>query len=159
VGAGAPPAPTGLSSSPRLPYPGAVDLDRTFRAYAEEHVRVVRQLTGLQLDYSPASLAACDRLVDEGWGGQLPRQLEAAVNLFGAYLGEVIVRTLGGRWEVDDRFGVCVVGLRGTEARAMPLLRAARRFLEGPAASFEGYYEELLAALELVGAPPAGSDL
>ncbi len=136
-----------------------MDLGRKFRAYAEEHVRVVRQLTGVELDYSPASLAVCDRLVDGGWGGQLPRQLEAVVNLFGAYLGEVIVHTLGGHWEVDDRFGVCVVGLRGTGACAMPLVRAARRFLEGPSASFEDYYRELVAALELVGAPKKSSDL
>lgn len=135
-----------------------MDLNRTFRAYAEEHVRVVRKLTGVLLDYSPQSLTVCDRLVDEGWGGQPPHHLEAAVNLFGAYLGEVIVRALGGRWELTDRFGVCVVGLRGTDARAMPLLRAARRFLEGPSASFQGYYRELVAALDLLSGPPPSSN-
>ncbi|MDR5682739.1 MAG: DUF6278 family protein [Armatimonadota bacterium] len=128
-----------------------MDVAVRYRTYATEHVRAVRRLVGIELDYSPASLEICDRLIDEGWADHTPGKVDAVVNLFGAYLGEVIIRNLGGQWAVDDKFGICVAGIGRIGGRALPLVHAGRRFLQGRQASLSAYYESLAALLERLG--------
>jgi hypothetical protein len=75
---------------------------------AGEHARLAvaasREEFGDELDYSPASLEALDAeiesLREEGMTGE-----DVAETLFvmGCYLGEVMVRALGGRWVATAR--------------------------------------------------------
>lgn len=72
--------------------------------HAELAVRLAREEYETRLDYSPGSLEDVDGLVDglreEGLSAE-----EAAETLFvlGCYLGEVLVRSLGGRWVATPR--------------------------------------------------------
>lgn len=80
----------------RLQYPATPENASDHAAIA---VRVAREEWDAQLDYSRASLGEVDRQIDtlreEGLDGE-----EAAETLFvfGCYLGEVLVRRLGGAW-------------------------------------------------------------
>lgn len=85
----------------RLRYPASPE---NARGHAELAVALAREQFDTQLDYSPASLAAADghieALREEGLDAE-----EAAEALFvlGCYLGEVLVRHLGGAWAATPR--------------------------------------------------------
>jgi len=69
------------------------------------------------IDYTPESLAELDRIIDEHWprelfekasiGGEEPEGiiLLRLVLITGSYLGEVLVRNLGGKWEKTEDMG------------------------------------------------------
>ena len=66
---------------------------------AEQVVELMRDNTGVELDFSVESLARVDELL-VGWheGGSTSESMPKNVYLFGCYLGEVIIRNHGGRW-------------------------------------------------------------
>jgi hypothetical protein len=84
-----------------LRFPATPD---TAKDHARLAVKVAREEWDLVLDYSPRSLERLDvqieGLREEGLNGE-----EAAETLFviGCYLGEVMARSLGGRWTATPR--------------------------------------------------------
>jgi hypothetical protein len=72
--------------------------------HAELAVQVAREEFGLDLDFSAGSLedldAQIDSLREEGLTGEHAAE---ALFVFGCYLGEVMVRALGGRWAPTAR--------------------------------------------------------
>jgi len=116
---------------------------------AADIVAVVREGSGIRLDYTPASLASVDRLIGGIRREQPP--LEAvlpALRGFGAYAGQVLVRTAGATWVVigedeRDRFGQ-PFGLRTPDGRMWdPLGRAVLRYENGPQDSLQRYCLEV----------------
>ena len=110
--------------------------------------RMVRSAAGLgvELDYSPESLAKVDMLIDkerETGVGPTKEMVYVLVSL-GAYAGEVMVRHLGGEWHraaaaplqdplvmvVGDKYAVNVVSM------------VLRRFLAGEPHSVARMFEE-----------------
>ena len=67
--------------------------------HASLAVEVARQEFGVELDFTPGSLEDLDSQIDslreEGLTGEHAAE---ALFVFGCYLGEVMVRGLGGRW-------------------------------------------------------------
>jgi len=68
-----------------------------------------------QLDFSLASLEQFDAAIQAGYDEELatsddPETYAKDVVRFGCYLGEVLVRVYGGRWERDPEWGVTVPG-------------------------------------------------
>ncbi len=67
--------------------------------HADLAVKVAREEYEMDLDFSPASLEALDAQIDglreEGLTGE---EAAEVLFVFGCYLGEVMVRGLGGRW-------------------------------------------------------------
>jgi hypothetical protein len=73
---------------------------------AEGCVKGVRQFWGEHLDFSPQSLAAVDRLLRTGFEPRVDNETVAvAAQAFGAYVGEVVRRTLGGIWHDEEMKG------------------------------------------------------
>lgn len=116
---------------------------------AADIVAVVREGTGIRLDYTPASVAVADRIIGSIRREQPP--LEAvlpALQGFGAYLGEVLVRTTTATWVVLDadqrgRFGQ-PFGLRTPDGRIWdPLGRAVQRYQNGPQEALHRYFQEV----------------
>src|SRR4051794_27720704 len=71
---------------------------------------------GYNLDYSAESLARLEDLIDDLFAdprpwrrGKTAKQFANMAPVVGAYLGEVLVRELGGRWAVHDDHGEGVV--------------------------------------------------
>lgn len=53
----------------------------------------------VRLDYDPESIARIDRMIDEGFGSGAPAEaIDDLAMLYGAYIGEIIVRRTRGRW-------------------------------------------------------------
>lgn len=83
-------------------------------AYA---VKLVREIEGVVLDYSPKSLAHIDKTVlSFRDSGKTVRDVNGTLVVFGCYVGEVLVRNLGARWEMpgsqERKLGFDIVGIR-----------------------------------------------
>lgn len=113
---------------------------------AADTVRMARDSGGIRLDYSPASLALVDRIIDGIRRGRPPAASVRGTLLgFGAYTGEVLVRTGRATW-VDfdpgqrDIFGQ-PFGIRTPDGRVWnPLGKALKRYENGPADSLRLFY-------------------
>jgi hypothetical protein len=67
--------------------------------HADFIVKVAKNLSGANLDYSPESLEQVDEIV-EGFRqeGQSSQSISGTLFFFGCYVGEVLVRNAGGVW-------------------------------------------------------------
>lgn len=108
---------------------------------AADVVSMAREGSRVRLDYSSASLGLVDRIIEAIRGEQPP--LEAVAPMlrgFGAYAGEVLVRTANAAWvdfdeEQRGTFGQ-PFGIRTPDGRVWnPLGKAVKRYENGPADS------------------------
>src|SRR3989442_1713878 len=74
------------------------DVVAELKRRAEIQVDTAKKIAGIELDYSETSVALLDKMIDDLWGRNPPNAMDSMVALFGAYLGEVVVRQLDGRW-------------------------------------------------------------
>jgi hypothetical protein len=81
--------------------------------FAADIARSALTISGVELDYSPASLEQVDAILgDLGAGGRPAEEMAETLFGFGCYVGEVMVRHSNGRWdapgpggEMDDFVG------------------------------------------------------
>jgi hypothetical protein len=83
-----------FDSKARLEALNFPSIDAMIRAYADEAVLLARQQHRTLLDYTPASVAALERIVD----GQAAVDLDFQSRLWGSYFGEVLRRRWSGIW-------------------------------------------------------------
>jgi hypothetical protein len=100
------------------------------RRQAEGCVEGVRQFWGESLDFSPQSLEAVDRLIRTGFGHKADVEtIATATQAFGAYVGEVVRRTLGGTWHDEEMKGQPVLlGVGRDSVRIEPFRAVSKRF-------------------------------
>jgi len=73
-------------------------------ALAQLAVDAARNVDRLELDYSPQSLAEVDRILGKFHVERLRAdQIGETVFSFGCYVGEVLVRHLGGSWTMPEQ--------------------------------------------------------
>lgn len=129
-----------------------MELAAHMRLLADDMVKHAAKIRR-SLDYSEASLVALDEILVATVGdttGQSSEQREQEAWLFatafGAYLGEVVIRTLGGAWvgrpREDGRIEAAVVW-EGIEAR--PLMKVYARLTGGEHDNTAGYLRALRA--------------
>lgn len=113
---------------------------------AADIVTVVREGARIRLDYSPASLALVDRVIDGIRREGPPAEAVSRTLLgFGAYTGEVLVRGSGAAWvefdaEQRGTFGQSF-GIRTLDGRVWnPLGKALKRYENGAADSLRLFY-------------------
>ncbi|MDP7019033.1 MAG: hypothetical protein QGG36_24770 [Pirellulaceae bacterium] len=98
---------------------------------ALEAQKLVRKFFVVDLDFSVASVQELEGLVDDVdlylRGGKSSENVELLTRIWGAYLGEVICRHLGGTWAEED--GVAVVDCNGKRTR--PHDQVQRRLTDG----------------------------
>jgi hypothetical protein len=99
---------------------------------AEGAVRGAQQFWNVSLDFSPASLATVDHIIATGFRpGEEAATIDTAVQAFGAYLGEVVRRQLGGVWHDEEMQGQRVLLKVGSQQqRVEPFQVVRRRFAE-----------------------------
>ena len=114
--------------------------DETFAEEAAVFVRVMADVApGVRLDGSPASLEALDAALSASFGHPgMPPAPEALMLGVGCYLGEVIRRHLGGRWNAEGHLEGA-----GAAVEAFPLQRARRRLEDPGAGSLAAYFAQL----------------
>jgi hypothetical protein len=97
---------------------------------AEGCVEGVHKFWRTRLDFSPQSLAVADRLIQTGFRPEEDEEtIAAAVQAFGAYVGEVVRRTYGGVWHDEEMKGRPILLKVGPEqVRIEPLVAVRERF-------------------------------
>jgi len=94
------------------------------------------------LDYSVDSLQRLDNFISEHFDPPNAKQVNAALTLrVGCYLGEVIIRHLGGYWNED---GKPEINELGSIEAIFPIERAQQRFVNGKQDSLSWYYHSLV---------------
>jgi hypothetical protein len=87
-------------------------------AFADIAVLVIKQTTGKRLDYSPASLKLVDEYVlGHKKNGATTASMNKTLIALGCYVGEVMVRNLGFKWDnptdKELALGFDATGIRG----------------------------------------------
>ena len=115
---------------------------------AEDFVRSMRDVDW-ELDYSEESIRTLEEMIDHQFADWRPwRNGKAAkknvpiASLVGAYLGEVMIRHVGGHWGWMPDFEVAAVKLRSGTWTSPPA-KAQKRFLNGEEDDLVFYYEAL----------------
>lgn len=118
---------------------------------AQETTEVMAELADVFVNGTAAEMG-----IDIGWGEQGAANLDGLCEAFrwsepppdvkqsmimsmGAYLGELIVRTTGGRWGYDNELREAVIET-GDGVVAWPHTRVAKRLEQGPEHSLYQYY-------------------
>jgi hypothetical protein len=129
------------------------NVDVVMKAFAHDAVAAAAR-RGVVLDYSEQSLDVVDELLGrESFIGQTPRTpdsnedeetLWVASKMFGAYVGEVVLRTLGGKWVSETapdggiRPTIMIEGARG-----FPVDKVWKRLTESEYDALGGYCRAL----------------
>src|SRR6186713_2884256 len=138
-----------------------VTIADVMQAYAKEAEDIARSQIGEQLDYSEASLRHVDLLIaarlengiisPDGLTSQDEAELWIFCKRIGGYLGEVIIRNLGGAWitkqQSEGNLSIHLSVHGGIEAQ--PPNSVWRCLTEPNRGSVVGLYETLLSALLL----------
>jgi tetratricopeptide (TPR) repeat protein len=113
----------------------------------DRFIRQAEQQFHVTLDLSPGSLRVLDGLIDGGW--DLQNAGVGALHIAGTYVGEVIIRNIGGRWMAAPKVEESEIGgLRVSGVK--PFFIALEKFRRGRAASLLETYNILAAELEKV---------
>jgi hypothetical protein len=115
------------------------------RGLAEQFVESMRDF-GWELDYSEQSLGAIEEMIDSQFAdwrpwrrGKTAKKNEPIASLVGAYVGEVMVRNVGGQWGWMPDFDVAAVKLPSGTWTSPPA-KAQKRFREGKQENLVAYY-------------------
>lgn len=106
--------------------------------HSEKLVELAEKKFRIKLDYSEEALALIDDLVTIFLKIHREHYIKAAVML-GSYVGETIIKNLGGKWLKDLSIGK--VGL--LKGSAHPMIRARKRIANGTDDSLVYYYKNL----------------
>lgn len=141
-----------------MPEPQQVTIADIMRAYAADAVKYAKGQYGIDLDYSEASLEHIDRMLDDKMHGAViepdkltPEEQEdmwTYCKVIGGYVGEVIIRNLGGTWQTKelDSGGSSVTLMAAGKIEGSPPDGVWRALTE-PFRSMVSYYRSLRAIL------------
>lgn len=125
------------------------------RAYAQDAERFALK-KGVTLDYTEKSLEGVDALLDLIAGdGVVPpntpeeqEQLWTLAKAYGGYVGELVIRNLGGVWEMSDNpDGTARVILRCHGVQMFPLEKVYKRLAKDQFAGVSGYCRAIRAII------------
>jgi len=115
---------------------------------AAEFVDLMRELDW-QLDYSEQSIQTLEAMIERQFAdwrpwriGKVAKKNLPVASLVGAYLGEVMIRNVGGRWGWMPEFDVAAVQLP-SGIWTSPPAKAQKRFVNGKEDDLAFYYEAL----------------
>jgi hypothetical protein len=117
-------------------------LRKDMRRFASILVRTAREEAGWTFDYSERSIPLLDEYVDTLWPPDEPpseKQMDEMALVIGAYLGEVMIRNVGGGWAFDKE-RLPSVTFDG-ETFGHPLAKAYKKQAEGPHHNFVQFYD------------------
>ncbi|TDC32979.1 hypothetical protein E1211_19895 [Micromonospora sp. 15K316] len=114
--------------------------------FAADIAASAAKVSGVQLDYTPDSLALVDSILDDFRAdGLTGEQLAETLFGFGCYVGEVLTRHAGGRWRATAEDEQAVVGWPmlielGERRWCNPIGKAFKRLENGPEDSLRYFY-------------------
>ena len=116
--------------------------------HAELMVRTAKEVSGVDLDFSPESIAAVDEIIEQlRQDGVTEEQVGETLFGFGCYLGEVLVRRNGAVWRASDdtpmrnAAGFQMVVDLGSDKFCNPIGKAFKRLANGQEDSLPYFYQ------------------
>lgn len=109
---------------------------------AEIFRAMVKESTGIVLEYREASIGILDEIIEKSVIGQPPEYIERIAQYLGAFLGEVMVAELGMTWverKEDRQWVVSAVAKNGNEVMSNPWNKIYKRIDLGAEENL-GYY-------------------
>src|SRR5215831_2266541 len=134
-----------------------ITISDVMRAYAQDAERFASE-QGISLDYTEESLDRVDLLLHRiaGDGVLAPKTPEEADQLwtfakvYGGCLGKVVIRNMGGAWELQDNpDGSARVVLRCEGVQMFPAEKVYKRLTEDLFSNLSGYCRALRAIIDL----------
>ncbi|WP_067441664.1 DUF6278 family protein [Nocardioides jensenii] len=120
---------------PARPEPASMPL------LSDEAAAIVLDNVGITLDYTPESLADVDAVLSN-FSAEGSDVWAAPTFMLGAYVGEVMVRTMpGASWGNHEVFGELPVVLTESGRVENPIMKAFKRVEDGEADSVEFFYQ------------------
>jgi hypothetical protein len=123
------------------------------RAYSEDALDLANQLN-FELDYSEESLVKLDQILESYHQG-IPKgikklfskgpseeQINQMAKIWGGYLGETIIRQLGGEWAMSNTFENAIAVNIGT-TEIYPSAKIYKRIINGPEDNVYIYFKVL----------------
>jgi hypothetical protein len=106
--------------------------------FSRESVRAVEELLARMHEARPKGLFS--RLLSRGPSQEV---LFTFAKMYGGYVGEVLRRTSGGEWYLDQELipGQPTIGLRNGEQRIWPPAKAGKRLINGPEDNVWHYFQ------------------
>lgn len=102
---------------------------------------------GIALDYGAQSILKLDEIIDRFLSVQKPAkaELDEMISLFGCFLGEAMIKTLGGHWEKNKNGNMAVIlrAKSGERTQADVFSIVEKRFRNGTQDSILNYYQML----------------
>jgi hypothetical protein len=132
-----------------------VTIADVMKAYAQDAERLALN-EGVTLDYTEKSLEGVDAILyriagDSVVAPKTPEeedQLWMLAKVYGGYLGEVVIRNLGGAWEMSDNpDGSARVILRCQGVQMFPLDKVYKRLAKDQFSNVSGYCRVLRAII------------
>ncbi len=105
--------------------------------YASLAVSMAEKLEGIKLDYSPNSLKSVDEIILKFHkAGKKPEDIQRAIIVLGCYVGEVMIRNLGGKWEMPNEkaraIGFIFMGVKTKKENfTFPIEKSFKRLING----------------------------
>jgi hypothetical protein len=123
----------------------AKSLAEVMASDAADAVELTRAYFVERLDYSEASVATIEQLVDDVHyslpEGKTPENTDLMCRLWGAYIGEVFRRHVGGEWvHREDQYGKAVA-FRSGGFTVFPHDKVRKRIAGGPEHNLRDYYQ------------------
>ena len=114
-------------------------------ADADDAAQLAASHFDVSLDYTESSVATIERMVDDVEyslpGGRSPENVSLLCRLWGAYIGEVFRRNLGGEWlNWKDQYGEAIAFQCGG-VKVFPHDKVRKRFAEGKEHNLDAYYK------------------
>ncbi|MGA7525289.1 MAG: hypothetical protein WBW84_22760 [Acidobacteriaceae bacterium] len=134
-------------------------LDAMMQAWAAEAVRIAAEDHGMNLDFSPDSIARLETVLAAR--SPVPAdQQDEATRLWGAYYGEIFRRKYpadwimavypgqlnSGRSDAGQEMAMPALNIRGSQV--YPLLKVFRRLTMGPKEDLSAFYAKVTSALD-----------
>jgi len=134
-----------LPSTPTVP-----DMMNAYALDAVDHAKS----QGVVLDFSPESVRAVEALLGTMYEarprgvlsrlfsrGPSQEVLHTFSKMYGGYVGEVLRRSSGGEWYIDQSLVPGTVGLRNGDRSIWPPSKVAKRLLNGPEDNIWHYFQ------------------
>jgi hypothetical protein len=134
-----------------------ITISDVMKEYAQDAKRLASE-QGISLDDTEESLERVDLLLHKIAGNTVltPRtpeeasQLWALAKIYGGYVGEVVIRNMGGAWELQDNpDGSARVVLHCEGVRMFPPDKVYKRLTEDQFSNVSGYCRALRAIIKL----------
>ena len=121
----------------------------TMELVAREAASLAQSSAGQKLDFSEESIKIVESILGQlhsekknAKASPQPEVINRVCHIYGAYIGEVMRRNIGGEWILDDKLarGQKIPAMRKGQMQTSPFAKVYKRIMNGPEDDVWFYY-------------------